>query len=115
MFQKFEIHGVHANVDQALRDYTSKKIGGLDRYVPRHARNSAHAEVFLKETGKKDNHCRCEVTLYLPQETIVIKEDSINMYAAVDIAEAKLKQRLKKYKDLHANGRFRQHISGRFR
>lgn len=115
MFQKFEIHGAQAGVDQALRDYAAKKIGGLDRYVPRHARQSAHAEVYLSEAGKKANHSQCEITLRLPRETIVIKEKAINMYAAIDISQAKLKQRLKKYKDIHANGKFRQHVFSRFR
>lgn len=117
MFQKFEINGVHANVDNKLRAYVTKKIGGLDRYVSRHARRSAHADVHLKEQpkAKDNNHSICEVTVRLPQDTIVIKEKGINMYAAVDIAEAKLKQRLQKYKDLHANGKLHRHLFARFR
>ncbi|HSX45605.1 MAG TPA: ribosome-associated translation inhibitor RaiA [Candidatus Saccharimonadia bacterium] len=117
MFQKFEVNGAHANVDKKLRAYVTKKIGGLDRYVSRHARKSAHAEVHLKEQKKvKDNnHCRCEVTVYLPHDTLVVKENGLNMYAAVDIAEAKLKTRLQKYKDLHGSGKLQRHLFGRFR
>lgn len=115
MLQRFEISGVHTTVDQALRKYVTKKIGGLDRYVPRHSRKSAHAEVFLKERKAKDNNsCICEVTLHLPQQTIIIKEHALNMYAAVDITEAKLKIQLKKYKDLYASGKARRHLTARF-
>lgn len=117
MFQKFEIRSVHANADKKLDNYVSKKIGGLDRYVSRHARRSAHAEVHLKEEPKaKDrNRCRCEVTVYLPHDTIVVKESGLNLYAAVDIAEAKLKQRLQKYKELHGSGKLQRHLFARFR
>jgi ribosome-associated translation inhibitor RaiA len=44
----------------------------------------------------------------------VIKESALNMYAAVDITEAKLKLQLKKYKDLYASGKTRRHLTARF-
>jgi len=117
MIQKFEIQGEHTVVDEALRKYVTKKIGTLDRYLSRHNRQSAHAEVHLKENKKKkDNtHCICEVVLHLPHQTIVITEHALNMYAAVDIVEAKLKQQIQKYKDTHQTGKMQRHLFGRFR
>ncbi len=117
MIKKFEIQGVHADVDDKLRAYVTRKIGGLDKYLSRHSRESAHAEVHLKETKrtKTNDHCHCEVTLYLPHQTIIVKESALNMYAAVDIVEAKLKLQLKKYKDLHENGKTRRHLFARLR
>jgi ribosomal subunit interface protein len=116
MFQQFEIQGLHATKDKKLYNYVTKKIGGLDKYVGKHAKSSAHAEVHLKESkNKSEQHSHCEVTLYLPKQTIVAKESALNMYAAVDITEAKLKQQLRKYKDLHASGSFHRHIVNRFR
>ncbi len=115
MLQKLEIQGEHTVVDEPLRKYVTKKIGGLDRYLPRSNRQSAHAEVHLKENKKKDNnHCLCEVVLRLPQQTIVIKESALNMYAAVDIVEVKLKQQIQKYKDKHRSGKMRRRLFGRF-
>jgi putative sigma-54 modulation protein len=117
MLQKFEVRGVHVDVDDKLKAYINKKIGGLDKYISRHGRTSAHAEVHLKESTKSrtKDHSRCEVTLRLPHQTIVVKESSLNMYAAVDIAEAKLKQQLQKYKELHGGGKLQRHLFGRFR
>ncbi len=116
MFQKFEIRGVHVTVNDSLHKYVTKKIGGLDRYLSRHARNSAHAEVHLKELKVKDNNRHaCEVTIRLPRETIVVKEKALNMFAAVDIVEAKLKQQLQKYKDLHGSGKAHRQLFARFR
>ncbi|HUY84955.1 MAG TPA: ribosome-associated translation inhibitor RaiA [Candidatus Dormibacteraeota bacterium] len=116
MIKKFEIQGVHTLVEDKLRTYVTRKIGGLDRYISRHSRASAHAEVLLKESkAKKNDHCTCEVVLHLPHQTIIVKESALNMYAAVDIVEAKLKQQLQKYKDLHGNGKTQRHLFARFR
>ena len=93
-----------------------KKIGGLDRYISKHNRESAHAEVHLKETqSKAKDRFRCEVTMRLPKKTIVVKENALNLYAAVDIVEAKLKQQLQKYKDLHGGGKKYRHLFGRLK
>lgn len=101
-----EISGVHSDIDQDLRKYVTKKLGRMDRYLPKKARPSAHIEVQLKESKAKDkNQCTCEVILHLPHDTITIKETTLNMYAAVDIVETKLKNQIKKYKDKHSVGR----------
>lgn len=116
MLQKFEIQGVHLTVDESLKRYVTRKIGGLDKYLSKHDCESAHAAVTLKEhTTNKDDHCVCEVVLRLPHQQIVIKEAALNMYAAIDIVEAKLKQQIKKYKDKHENGKSRRHVFARLR
>lgn len=116
MLQKLEIRGVHATVDDNLRKYVNKKIGKLDKYLSAHAKESVHAEVHLKESSRKDkNHCTCEVTLHLPQDTIVISESTMNMYAAIDIAETKLKQQLQRHKDMRENGKLHRRMVARFR
>jgi ribosomal subunit interface protein len=116
MVQKFEIVGEHYTVDENLKKYITRKIGRLDKYLSKHSRESAHVEVRLKEqktAGKKQ--CIANVTIHLPQETINIKEGTLNMYAAIDIVQAKLKQQIQRYKDLHHNGKMRRHIFGRKR
>lgn len=116
MIQKIEINGIHAAVDEDLEKYVTKKIGHLDKYLSKHAKVSAHAEVKLKESKAKDKkQCQCEVILHLPKDTLMVKESTINMYAAVDIVEAKLKNQMKKYKDMHESARFRQRVIRRFR
>ncbi len=103
MIKKLEINGVHAVVTDRLHKYVLKKIGKLDTYMTRHVRESAHAEVKLKESKAKDkNQCTCEVIMHLPKEVLRVQETTLNMYAAVDIVEAKLKNQLKKYKGIHS-------------
>jgi ribosomal subunit interface protein len=111
MLQKFEIRGVHMSLDENLSKYVTRKIGRLDKYLSRSSRASAHAEVQLKEGRSSDkNHCTCEVTLHLPHETINVKESTLNMYAAIDIVETKLKQQLRKYKDMRESGKMHRRL-----
>lgn len=115
MIGKMEISGIHADVDSELHKYVTKKIGKLDQYISRHARESAHAVVKLKEAKLKTRKvATCEVILHLPKETLTTKESTGNMFAAVDIVEAKLKNQLKKYKDKHEGTRLRR-VAKRFR
>lgn len=116
MVQKLEIAGEHYTVDANLRKYIIRKIGRLDKYLNRHSRESAHMEVRLKEHkegGKKQ--CVASVTLRLPNETINIKEATLNMYAAIDIVQVKLKQQIQRYKDLHTNGKMHRRLFSRQR
>jgi ribosomal subunit interface protein len=114
-----EISGVHAPVDDKLKRYIRHKIGGLDRYVPRRARRSSHVEIRLKEVATKGdstrNHCTCDVVLHVPHDVIAVSETTVNMYAAVDIVEEKLKHRLRKYKETHSPAKLRQRVINRMR
>ena len=116
MINKLEVRGVHMKVDTKLNAYAKKKIGKLDRYVSKHARTSAHVEVILKEeVVKAKKNCICEVVVHLPGDTFTIKESTMNMFAAIDIVEAKLKNQLKKYKELHGNPRLHRRLIAHLR
>lgn len=111
MIKRLEIDGVHTAVTDELKKYVSKKLGRLDRFIPRTARESAHMEVKLKEGKAKNKDERtCEAILHLPGETLTLKESTVNMYAAIDIVEAKLRQQLRKYKGLHVSPRLHQRL-----
>lgn len=102
MIERIEISGLHMSVDDDLYKYVNKKIGKLDQYMSRHARESVHANVKLKAVKiKTRKQATCEVILHLPKDTVTTKETTINMFAAVDIVEQKLKNQLKKYKEIH--------------
>lgn len=116
MIQKLEVTGVHMKVSPELHKYVLKKISKLDRYMNSHVRQSAHAEVFLKEAKiKAKKECTCEVVLYLPKDTITTKETTMNMFAAIDIVEAKLKNQLKKYKETHGSRRLHHRVLAKIR
>jgi len=115
MIERLEISGVHYELDEKIRKYALKKIGNLDTYIPRRVRASAHAEIILKGSKKGDAKYTAEVVLHLPADKLTVSESTLNMYAAVDIIETKLKNQLKKYKETHANPRLHRRLMARFR
>ncbi|HZM63981.1 MAG TPA: ribosome-associated translation inhibitor RaiA [Candidatus Saccharimonadales bacterium] len=109
MIQRLEITGVHLEVGADLKKYVLRKIGKLSNYMPRQARQSAHAEVKLKESKAKNKLSHtCEVIMHLPGDLFILKESAKTIFEAVDVAEAKLKIHLKKYKDLRTTPRLHQ-------
>lgn len=116
MIKKVEIAGVHTDADARVRKYATKMVGKLERYIPRRARGSVHVEIKLREDkNQKNEQCTAEVIMRLPEETLTAKDSTVNLFAAIDIVEAKLQNQLKKYKDKHANVKFRRRLTDKFR
>lgn len=102
MISRIDKSGINLELDGDLKKYIDKKIGRLDRYMPRQARKTVYASVKMRlADNKAGEKYVCEVVLHLPDGAMVTKETTLNMYAAVDIVEAKLKNQLKKYKIAH--------------
>ncbi len=101
MVAHIDITGRNYTINEDLKKYINKKIGRLDRFIPKHARKSLKIEIRLTELKTKNDHNQCEVTLHLPEQQLTAKEATVNMFAAVDIVETKLRNQLKKYKELH--------------
>lgn len=102
MIAKIDTSGINLELNEDIKKYVKRKIGRLDKYMPRHARKSARAEAKLRQTNNRlGNKYECEVLLHVPGEIIQAKESTLNMFAAVDIVEAKLRNQLIKYKSLH--------------
>ena len=102
MIENIAITGSKVDVTKDLEKYIMKKLGKLDRRLKRSERAEARADVKLQEsmskTGKK---CTCEVILHVKGARLTATESTVNMFAAVDIVEAKLKNQLKKHKEKH--------------
>ena len=97
--QKIDITGIKYDIDEATRKYVNRKVGRLERYLPRHARKSATAEVKLKQIDKSHgNKYEAEVILNVPEKTLTAKDTSGNILATIDIVEAKLAGQLRRYK-----------------
>ena len=102
MIQSITLSGVHLDIDDTTKKYVQKKVGRLDRFLPRHARKSVTAEVILKEVNRDHgNKYEAEVVLNVPDKKLTAKDSTMNVLAAIDIVEAKLANQLRKYKDAH--------------
>lgn len=100
MIESIEITGTRYEVDETTKKYILKKIGRLDRYLPRHARKSATADVRLRQiNADHGNKYEAEIIMNIPDKRLTAKDSTVNMLAAVDIIEAKLVTQLRKYKE----------------
>ena len=103
MIENIAITGIKADVTKELEKYIQKKIGKLDKRLKRSQRGEIRADVKLNEAmSKSGKKCTCEVILHLPGARLTATETTMNMFAAVDIVEAKLKNQLKKHKEKHS-------------
>lgn len=100
MIEAIDITGVKFDLDSTTKKYVTKKIGRLDRYLPKHARKSVTAEVKLREVNRDHgNKYEAEVILHVPDKMLTAKDSTVNVLAAVDIVEAKIVAQLHKYKE----------------
>lgn len=99
MIASIDITGIKYNVSEKLQKYVVDKVGKLDRYAPAHARKSIVADVKLRQVNRDHgNKYEAEIILKVPEKTLVAKDSTMNMHAAIDIVEAKLVAQLRKYK-----------------
>jgi len=99
MIKSIQITGIAYEIDEKTRKYIIKRIGELERYLPRHARKSASAEVKLEQVNHDHgNKYEVEVILDVPGKIITASDSTGNILAAIDIVEAKLQSQLRNYK-----------------
>lgn len=99
MIEAIDISGIKYNVDETTRKYVTKKLGRLDRYLPKHARKSVTAEVKLRQVNRDHgNKYEAEIVLSVPDKKMTAKDSTVNMLAAVDIIEMKIANQLRRYK-----------------
>lgn len=116
MIDAINITGIKYELDDTTKRYVIKKIGRLDRYLPRHARKSVTAEVRIREINKPNgNKYEAEVILHVPEKTLTAADSTVNALAAIDIVEAKLATQLHKYKETHIPHVGKRGILARFK
>ncbi len=88
---KFEIRGRNIDVTDALRDYTTKRLSKLEKYID----EMKDVQVTLSVEG--EGH-KVEVTLPLNGMILRGEESSQDMYTSIDLVEEKLEKQIEKYK-----------------
>jgi len=101
MITQIKVTGIAYEVDEATHKYAVKKVGRLDRYLPKHSLKSVTAEVKLAQVDHDyGNKYQAEIILNVPGKVITAKDSTGNILAAVDIVEAKIQAQLREYKEM---------------
>jgi putative sigma-54 modulation protein len=83
----------HLNLTQALSDYVRKKVERCERYFD----HVAWAQAILSVEKYRQV---AEIIIHAGKTTFRSKEESIDLYAAIDLAVDKMDKQLKKHKEI---------------
>jgi putative sigma-54 modulation protein len=96
---KTEKVGINYGLDAVTEKYIEKRIGRLDRFLPRQSRKAATATVTIKQVNKSHgNKYSVDAIINVPGKVITAKDESSNVLAAIDILEVKLASQISRYK-----------------
>ena len=100
MIEKIEITGNGFKIEEGFKKYVEKRIGKLDRYLPRGSKKDVVAKVIVAEIGKiKADKYEISVAMDIPGgKVIAAKDECSNVFAGVDLVEAKLTGQIRRYK-----------------
>ncbi|MBP9852571.1 MAG: putative sigma-54 modulation protein [Patescibacteria group bacterium] len=93
-----------------LRKYVDKKVKPLEKFIPKHARESATLDIHFRLHAATDQK-EVEFILVLPKEKIVVKEATTHAYASLDVIAVDVKRRLRAYKDKHSPSGLRHRLA----
>ena len=100
MIEKIEVNGKGYKVEEPFRKYVVKRLGKLDRYLPRRAKKDVSAKVMVKEIGKgKTDKYELSAAMEIPGgKVLAARDECSNVFAGVDLVEAKLMGQIRRYK-----------------
>ena len=101
MIEKIEITGNDYKVEDGFRHYVEKRLGKLDRYLPRGSKKDAIVKVIVTEIGKSNKGEKYEISVSMELtggKVLAARDESTNVFAGVDLVEAKLTGQIRRYK-----------------
>jgi ribosomal subunit interface protein len=106
---KLHITSKDLELSERITAYTERKIGRLDRYLPRQM-GDLEGRVILEydQSGREGNQYICEAMIEVPGPNLEARDATLSIFAAIDIVEAKLKAQARKLKQRQGVGRLRR-------
>lgn len=100
MIDKIEISGNKYKIEESFKKYAEKRIGKLDRYLPRGSKKDVIAKIVVTEVDRSHgSKYEISAAMEIPGgKVIAAKDESSNVFAGVDIIEAKLMGQIRRYK-----------------
>ena len=100
MIEKIEITGNGYKVEEGLKKYVEKRIGKLDKYLPKGSKKDVVVKVIVAEISKnKGDKYEISVAMEIPGgKVIAAKDECSNIFAGVDLVEAKVTGQIRRYK-----------------
>lgn len=105
MIDNIEISGSNYKVEESFKKYVIKRIGKLDRHLPRDHRKDVVVKVVVTEVNRDHgNKYELSVSMDIPGgKVLAAKDEASNVYAGIDIIEAKLDGQIRRFKTEKTN------------
>ncbi|MBQ6510794.1 ribosome-associated translation inhibitor RaiA [Candidatus Saccharibacteria bacterium] len=100
MINKIEITGSNYKLSENFQKYATKRIGKLDRYLPKGSKKDVIAKVVVTEVNREHGN-KFEISAAMEivgGKVIASKDECSNIFAGIDIIEAKLMGQIRRYK-----------------
>lgn len=100
MIENIEIIGNDFKVEEGFKKYVEKKLGKLDKYLPRKSKKNVIAKVVVAEVGKgKTEKYEISAAMEIPGGKVLnAREECANVFVGADLIEAKLTGQIRRYK-----------------
>lgn len=100
MIDKLDLSGVNYKISDSFKKYALKRIGKLDRYLPRGSKKDVVAKVVVTEVDKPhSNKYLISVAMEIPGGKVInAKDECSNVFAGIDLLEAKLRGQIRRFK-----------------
>ena len=100
MIEKIEISGSNYKIEDSFHKYAVKRIGKLDKYLPHGSKKDVVAKIVVTEVGRAHgNKYEISAAMEIPGgKVIAAKDECSNIFAGIDIIEAKLMGQIRRYK-----------------
>lgn len=103
MIEKIEVQGNKYKVQSSFEKYAIKRIGKLDKYLPKNYKKGASAVIVVTEVNHAHNNkYEIHATITIPGGKIITaKDECSNVFAGIDIIESKLVGQIRRFKIEH--------------
>ena len=100
MIEKIDIIGNGYKVEEPFRKYIDKRIGKLDKYLPRRNKKDVVCKVVVSEIGKgKTNKYEISAAMEVTGgKVLAAREECSNVFTGADLLEEKLMGQIRRYK-----------------
>lgn len=100
MIDKIDISGSNYKVDETFKKYAEKRIAKLDRFLPRGAKKDVVVKIVITEAQRAHGEkFDLSVAMDIPGgKVIAAKDECTNLFAGIDLVEAKLAGQIRRYK-----------------
>ena len=100
MIENIKITGQNYTIEKSFKKYAEKRLGKLDRYLPKDHKKNARVKVVVTGINKSHGN-KYEINAMIEAtggKTIAAKDECANVFAGIDLIEEKLIGQMHRYK-----------------